>query len=97
MLNISTESTEIYTTNRNLHILEEKLYKDIKQFIIYQKRTLNAVFVYQVKPLSIINCNHLFHTELINRWLDKVEECPMCRTKYSKTKNIEKIKSEYEM
>ena len=51
----------------------------------------------EVKPQSIINCNHLFCTKCIKRCLDRVEECPMCRTKYSKTKNIEKIKSEYEI
>ena len=48
------------------------------------------------KSLTIINCNHLFHTECIKRWLDRIEQYPICRTKYSQKSNI-KIKTEYEL
>ena len=46
------------------------------------------------KSLSIINCNHSFHSKCINRWLEQEEHCPICRTEYSDFDNIEKLKTE---
>ena len=29
--------------------------------------------------ISILSCNHIFHTKCLNEWLKKKEECPLCR------------------
>ena len=86
MLNISTEFLFNYL----------KIYY-IKLIIYKMNFECNICLSNEVKPLSIINCNHLFYTECIERWLYRVEHCPICRTNYYQSINIEKIKSEYEL
>lgn len=29
--------------------------------------------------ISILSCDHYYHTECLNEWLKKKEECPLCR------------------
>ena len=51
----------------------------------------------EVKSLSQLNCNHLFHSDCIDKWLKQKDTCPLRREEYSEFNNIEKIKSEYEI
>ena len=46
----------------------------------------------EVRSLSQLNCNNLFHSDCIDRWL-KQDSCPLCREEYSTFNNIEKHKS----
>jgi hypothetical protein len=29
--------------------------------------------------ISILSCDHYYHTDCLNEWLNKKEECPLCR------------------
>ena len=29
--------------------------------------------------ISILSCGHYYHSECLNRWIEKKEECPLCR------------------
>ena len=29
--------------------------------------------------ISILSCNHYYHTNCLNEWLKKKQECPLCR------------------
>ena len=29
--------------------------------------------------ISILSCEHFYHTKCLNEWLNKKEECPLCR------------------
>ena len=41
----------------------------------FSKRKIN----YNNKPYFLSSCNHLFHSECIDNWLNVKRECPICR------------------
>ena len=55
----------------------------------------NICMTNEVKPLSQLKCNHLFHSDCIDKWLKQSETCPYCREEFNDFNDIEKIKSEY--
>ena len=51
----------------------------------------------EVKSLSQLNSNHLFHSDCIDKWLKQNDTCPLCRAKFNDFNEIEKIKSKFEI
>ena len=47
-----------------------------KNFFSFYKKPNNS----QGKPFMLTPCNHVFHTECLEKWLEYKKECPNCRT-----------------
>ena len=54
----------------------------------------NICMTNEVKPISQLNCNHLFHSDSIDKWLKQSETCPYCREEFDDFNDIEKLKSD---
>ena len=47
-----------------------------KNFFSFYKKPINS----QGKQFMITPCNHIFHTQCLEKWLEYKKECPNCRT-----------------
>jgi 3-dehydroquinate dehydratase len=77
MLNKFKERQEVV-----LLFLEE--YFDI-EYQISEDEIIECVICYSNKTNNILNCNHKFCSDCINKWIEHNNSCPMCR---SSIKNI---------
>ena len=47
----------------------------------------------RICTLSITNCDHVFHNSCLNKWRNKKNSCPMCRTFINLERELPKSKS----
>lgn len=57
-----------------------KIDEDIKECSICIEKILD-------NDTHITKCNHIFHTECINKWFESNNNCPYCRTELKQLQN----------
>ena len=74
--------------NSNVNLIENGYFEiekknKIKKYFAKKFQNLVEYFKYsQVrKEYMITPCNHVFHSDCLEKWIDKKLECPFCRSK----------------
>ena len=79
---IFTNNFENIAENENVQIFKDEKktwFKNINAYVFnFHQKEIN----YKKYPFFVIECQHSFHSKCIVSWINKKQECPICRKKF---------------
>ena len=86
--NINDQKDEVFNVKKNNFKIPSILKTIMIKIYLILKICIKENFLYFYKPSSntynklymVTPCNHIFHSECLEKWLELKKECPNCRT-----------------
>ena len=83
---------KIFTENCAICLEKFILKTEIENVDIEEKTSKKAKLIDNKGDISTLNCGHQFHTNCIAKWMEKKNDCPLCRQKINPKYNQDEAK-----